>query len=320
MDSYYEEDEVLNPEMDENSLEQEENQEEMDQMDEVNDEMEGMKDEEDESKSLDELNLDELLAELELEETKSEEDEALYETKEEEDETKKMDEAKKEEGEEEEEEEEEEAGEKAGEEDEEIDLENMTEEDLKHFIEDVIEDMISSGEIEKGHEGEEGAEGEEAAEMGAGEEELDLDEILAEFKSEEDETKKMDEAKEEEMDETKKMKDELDEAHEAIKTLRSELNEINLLNAKLLYTNKIFKAKTLTESQKVKVLAAFDKATTKKEAQLVYETLLGGLKEKSPIKENLGRASKPAGVAAVKKPIVESNDMVRRFQKLAGII
>jgi hypothetical protein len=108
----------------------------------------------------------------------------------------------------------------------------------------------------------------------------------------------------------------------AIKILRSELNEINLLNAKLLYTNKIFKAKNLTESEKVRVLTAFDKAASKKEAKLVYETLIESLnnKTKAPIKENLGRASKPAGMAPIKKPIVESNDMVARFQKLAGII
>ena len=63
------------------------------------------------------------------------------------------------------------------------------------------------------------------------------------------------------------MKKDLDEAMNVIATLRSELNEINLLNAKLLYANKIFKSKNLTESQKAKVLGAFDKATTVKEAK-----------------------------------------------------
>ena len=53
---------------------------------------------------------------------------------------------------------------------------------------------------------------------------------------------------------------EANEMEETINELRNELNEVNLLNAKLLYTNKIFKAKNLTESDKVKVLNAFDKA------------------------------------------------------------
>jgi hypothetical protein len=117
-------------------------------------------------------------------------------------------------------------------------------------------------------------------------------------------------------------KKELAEAYRTIKSLRSDLNEINLLNAKLLYTNKIFKAKNLTEGQKVNVLSTFDKATTVKEVKLVFETLNEGLKVKtaSPIRENLGSASRNVGTTKTKKPIVESNDMVSRFQKLAGII
>jgi hypothetical protein len=108
------------------------------------------------------------------------------------------------------------------------------------------------------------------------------------------------------------------ELNETIETLKSELNEINLLNAKLLYTNKIFRNKSLTESQKVKVLTAFDKATTKKEVELVYETLLESLKvstTKAPIKESLGSASKVLG-SATSKPIIE-NDAFARMRELA---
>jgi hypothetical protein len=127
--------------------------------------------------------------------------------------------------------------------------------------------------------------------------------------------------KNEEINEVKK---ELKEAYEAVNTLKTELNEINLLNAKLLYTNKIFKSKNLTEAQKVKVLESFDKATTVKEAKLVFETVNSGLKSKKTyVNENLGRASKSAGIAVRKtsrQPIVESDEMVKRFQKLAGIL
>lgn len=114
--------------------------------------------------------------------------------------------------------------------------------------------------------------------------------------------------------------EELEEAMNTIATLRSELNEVNLLNAKLLYVNKLFKAKTLNESQKVKVINAFDRAETVKEAKNIYETLNESLSvtKKSPLKENLSFASKAVGVAD-KKVIVESNDFVARMQKLAGI-
>ena len=115
-----------------------------------------------------------------------------------------------------------------------------------------------------------------------------------------------------EMGKTDKMEEELEE-------LRTELYEVNLLNAKLLYTNKIFRAKNLMETQKVKVLEAFDKATTVKEVKLVYETLNEGIKEKAPVRENLGSASKPAGVAP-KQQIVEVDSQFARWQKLAGII
>ena len=99
-----------------------------------------------------------------------------------------------------------------------------------------------------------------------------------------------------------------------------------MLNAKLLYTNKIFKSKNLSENNKVKVLTTFDKAESVKEAKLVYETLKDGLetkKEKRSMNESLGMASKAVGVGPKKvnaKPIVESNEMVDRFKKLAGII
>jgi len=114
---------------------------------------------------------------------------------------------------------------------------------------------------------------------------------------------------------------ELNEAMSTISTLRSELNEVNLLNAKLLYVNKLFKSKNLTEAQKVKVINAFDRAETVKETKNIFETLKESLNApvKSAIKESLSFASKAAGVAD-RKPIVENNDFVARMQKLAGII
>lgn len=119
-----------------------------------------------------------------------------------------------------------------------------------------------------------------------------------------------------------KEEEELKEAYDTIKTLKEELNDINLLNAKLLYTNKIFKSKNLTESQKVKVLGSFDSATTVQETKLVYNTLNEGIKVKKPsVEKTLGSASKATNMPkTVKKPIVESNEAYARMQKLAGLI
>ena len=109
---------------------------------------------------------------------------------------------------------------------------------------------------------------------------------------------------------------------EEVNALRAELHEVNLLNAKLLYTNKIFRAKNLKEAQKVKVLEAFDKAETVKEVKLVFETMNDSLAnvKKQVVKENLGRASKAAGVAPqTKSNIVDVDPQFARMQKLAGL-
>ena len=276
---------------------------------------------------------------------------------------------------------------------EELDLDDMSDDDLKGFIEDVIADMVASGELEAGENFEE--EGEEEEVDVDVEDDVDVEISEAKKKDKEDDKDKMEEAvgnpistsvkagsknkydedfmkavkddlaklmskvglkEEDEIDEAasgtptstsyskgnkydedfmKAVKDdlaklmskiglkeeELDEAYNTIESLKSDLNEVNLLNAKLLYTNKIFKAKTLTESQKVKVLGAFDKAGTVKETKLVFETLSEGLKtkKKSPIKESLGSASRVSRSVNAKKPIIETDPMVERFKKLAGL-
>jgi hypothetical protein len=352
-----------------------------------------------EDKDMNEIDLEELLAELNEEEEEMEE--SLNEAEEEEEEDVEMSDEESEEGEEE--------GEP-------LDLEDMTDEDLKDIIEDVIKDMIASGELEAGHEGEEGEEEEEVGMED--EEEVDLAELLKEIEEMEsnqveegfidtvkkaaqnllkgseqkwlekqiesgkynDELAAIEAAEDvnakraaarpiindflkfnekaiagaanpggyrneivkelervlgygegfkssftaaqkatQGLEET--MKDELAEAMKTIEALKSELNEINLLNAKLLYTNKIFKSKNLNENQKVKVLSSFDKATTVGEVKMVFETLNEGIKvKKDTIKENLGRASKATITPVAKQPIVESNDAFLRMQKLAGII
>ena len=113
---------------------------------------------------------------------------------------------------------------------------------------------------------------------------------------------------------------ELEEAKKIISNKTKQLSEVNLLNSKLLNLNRIFKANNLTESQKVKAVNAFDRATTVKEVENTYQTLKESLvvSSRTQIKENKGFASKPLGEAK-KELIVESNDFVARMQKLAGI-
>jgi len=125
---------------------------------------------------------------------------------------------------------------------------------------------------------------------------------------------------------------ELEETKAALETVRAELNEVNLLNSKLLYVNRIFKANQLDESQKLRVVETLDKAESAKEAKLIYETIKdtftvanakkASFKNKTKsLKEGIGMASKAVGTStAPKKEVIsESSNMVNRFQKLANI-
>jgi len=175
-----------------------------------------------------------------------------------------------------------------------------------------------------------------AADLGTGEEEpsedeISLEEILAELENEE---KKMEEGtthgeipggaidpKASEIHKVEEMKKDLNEAVRTIKALKTELNEMNLFNAKMLYVNKIFKAKNLNEAQKTKVINAFDRATSVKEVENTYKTILESVSaetKKSSLKESVGFASKSIGVAQA-RPIVEADAFVSRWQQLAGI-
>jgi len=230
------------------------------------------------------------------------------------------DEEEAEEAETEEEAEEEEADEEGEEEsDEDMNVADMSVEELTDLIKSIVDQELEAEEAETMDDEEaEEADMEVGAEMDAvsNEDEIDLEELLAEL----DALGKTEDA---DLDEAKKKKDEkeLEEAMRTIQTLRQEMNEVNLLNAKLLYVNKIFKAKNLTESQKLKVIASFDKATNVKEAKVVFESLNSALQTpaKKAIKESFGFASKATGVAQ-NRTIVESNDVITRMQKLANII
>jgi hypothetical protein len=199
-----------------------------------------------------------------------------------------------------------EKGEEAGEDNDEIDLDDMSEEELKAMIEDVIEDMVNSGDLEAGgdavemsdEETEEVEDEDVDIDIEVDGEEVAIDEGFLDFLK-----KKKEEAPKPKPGDNDpigvdydgnyiyKESLELQEAQSVILHLRSELNEVNLLNSKLLYTNKIFKAKTLTENQKIKVLKAFDRAETVKEAKSIFETLNENLTTKnvrSNIREAMG--------------------------------
>jgi hypothetical protein len=154
-----------------------------------------------------------------------------------------------------------------------------------------------------------------------GEEELDINEIIRTLKEMEGEDNE--EMTEEEETAEEGYKEELEEAYKTIESMRKTINEVNLLNAKLLYTNKLFRTFDLNESQKVKVIENFDRASNLREVKLVFATLGENLnvarKKKTVVKESL--ASKPMkSTAAPKKILSEGDAVAERFKKLAGLI
>ena len=263
--------------------------------------------------SINDSELEEILAELE---ELSKVDGADHDKMEEADEDKMKDEnlneAEEEEEEEEAEEEEEEkveGGEEVGDDTKIIDI---TLGDLKQVLQSVM-----AGSQDMGMD----IPSDEADADSEAEAEISLDEILAELEEEGmnypelEEKKKHDKEEDEKKD---KVEEELEEANSTIEELRHSLQEVNLLNAKYLYMNKLFKAKTLSESQKVKVINALDRATSVTEVKNTFETLKESFESKKQLKESIGFASQAAGVAP-KQPIIEQDNMMSRWQKLAGI-
>ena len=164
---------------------------------------------------------------------------------------------------------------------------------------------------------------EEGADMDA--EEMDIDKIIESILREEDEMS----AEEDEVEDDSAMdamKTELEEAYNAIHIMKSTISEVNLLNAKLLYTNKLFRNFELTEGQKMKVIENFDRAGNTREVKLVFSTLAESFHrpatKKRVVKESY--ASKPAASTAPKKEttqvLSEGFELANRWKKLAGLL
>jgi hypothetical protein len=152
----------------------------------------------------------------------------------------------------------------------------------------------------------------------------------AKKKNEEMKDKKDEEMKNEDNCKTKneELKETLGEAYDTVSHLKSVINEVNLLNAKLLYTNKLFRNFDLNEGQKMKVIENFDRAGNTREAKLVFATLAESFHKpkrgKKIVKESKSMASKPVASTAPSKEttqvLTEGFEQANRWKKLAGLI
>jgi hypothetical protein len=216
------------------------------------------------------------------------------------------------------------------------DEEEISEEEVEseeEVSEEEVEDEIEEGESEEESEIEE-VEAEEEVEETHSEEDaieeededddIDLDEILKEMGyGDDEEIEEVNE--EEEEDKTAELEAELEEAYSTVKSLQSTINEVNLLNAKLLYANRLFRGYNLTNEQKTKVVENLDRTTSVREVKLVFATLAESMnftgtqkKTKKVVSEG---ASKPVASTAPVKDIISenTNTLAERFKQLANI-
>ena len=149
-----------------------------------------------------------------------------------------------------------------------------------------------------------------------------IDEIIESILREEE---GMDEEEPEADGEVEAVKEELEEAYKTVRQLKSIINEVNLLNAKLLYTNKLFRNFELSEGQKMKVIENFDRAANTREVKLVFSTLAESFNrptKKRVVKESY--ASKATATTAPKKEttqvLSEGFELANRWKKLAGLL
>jgi hypothetical protein len=153
---------------------------------------------------------------------------------------------------------------------------------------------------------------------------MNIEEIIKELEDEE----KAEEEEKEKVEESKKLKKELAEAISVIKSLKSTINEVNLLNAKLLFSNKLFRSYNLTNEQKSKVIDSLDRTNTVREVKLVYSTLAESMKfatnspKKSakPMAEGASRVQTSTKPTAQKSIVSEGTTYANRFKELAGIL
>jgi hypothetical protein len=195
------------------------------------------------------------------------------------------------------------------EEEDEVHEEESEEAEMEESEEEEVEETISEEEEEMDEE-----------------EDIDLDEILREMGyGEEEEMEEEVVAEEEANEEVVKLQTELEEAYNTVKSLKSTINEVNLLNAKLLYANRLFRAYNLNNEQKSKVVENLDRTSSVREVKLVYATLAESMNftgtEKRTKKVVAEAASKPVASTAPAKEIISenTNTLAERFKQLANI-
>jgi hypothetical protein len=111
---------------------------------------------------------------------------------------------------------------------------------------------------------------------------------------------------------------------EKVKELKGAFEESQLMNAKLVYTNKVLSDEKLNVRQKNQIAESIEKTDSVNEAKIVYETLVNTVESTSKrmpesLSEAVTRRKHPLFIKRTQTEAKPSNDFASRMKKLAGL-
>ncbi len=152
-------------------------------------------------------------------------------------------------------------------------------------------------------------------------EEIALAQEEVEELEEDEEKEELKEAVEKLEKENKKLLEKNNKYKNMLLQLKDKLHEVNLSNAKLLYTNRVLDSASLNERQKIKIVEALSKADSVEGAKVIFETLqsaVGSERKRTPksLSEAIQRSSTTLPRRKEENKSIPHKD---RWKTLAGI-
>ena len=137
-----------------------------------------------------------------------------------------------------------------------------------------------------------------------------------------EELEALNKAQEELFAENKQLKEQNTQYKHALQELQEGLQDVNLSNARLLYTNRILKNASLNERQKNKIVEAISKAGSVTEARTIYNTLESTVEvvpKKGPQSLSEAITRRSSVIHASRQEKQPSDSFSLRMKRLAGI-
>ena len=138
----------------------------------------------------------------------------------------------------------------------------------------------------------------------------------------EEELDALKQAQEELVFENKKLKETLSNYQQVVGSLKENVQDVNLSNARLLYTNRTLGNTSLNERQKQTIVEAISKAGSVEEARTIHETLQSTVSAAPKSRpQSLSEAiNRPTSIIrASRKEEPKADPFTTRMRKLAGI-